>query len=83
MYINVILQWTNTTQGAFNGGEKYLYTSQPTHHLSPPKSIIYWLCWKQSSGVKTIPLAAPCPAARTMAATSLHWLCPTHAFPAI
>jgi len=55
------------------------YTSQPTHHLSPPKSIIYWLCWKHSSGVKTIPLAAPCLAARTMAAVSLHWLCPTQA----
>ena len=36
------------------------YTSQPTHHLSPPKSIIYWLCWKHSSGVKKIPLAATC-----------------------
>jgi len=42
MYINVILQWMNTTQGVFKAGEKYLYLS--THTLSPTKSIIYWLC---------------------------------------
>jgi hypothetical protein len=40
MYINVILQWTNTTQGAFKAGEKYLHLSTHTpsestqkHHL--------------------------------------------------